>query len=168
MRVLIGASVIVVALGAALPAAGSPRAPRVLLAHGHAAFGDCPATAIEAQIAVASGGRSSPRGVTIRATVRDIGTGTCIFDGEMPSQGAQPIGPCGVLAVEVLNDHGTDVWPGRAAYNCPAEFSQSLVPGGSVEAVGSWNGVTPSGRPLPAGHYRLVVAQRFRFAVTVP
>ena len=75
---------------------------------------------------------------------------------------------CGSIGFEILGSHNKDVWPGVKPFNCPALGFAEMQPNATVEGSGAWTQTEPTGtKRVPAGHYTLVVAKNFFFALTV-
>jgi hypothetical protein len=145
------------------PIAGqSPVAPTVIKV-GPVDVGDCPPGTIEATVTIPRTVFTVNQPVSVRAVVRNTGTVPCDYAGL--SAKPQEAGPCGMLSMEVENARGLDVWPGNVAYNCQAEFEESIPPKGSVVAVGSWS--QDEGTLAPRGRYRLIVGRKLAFSITL-
>jgi hypothetical protein len=126
--------------------------------------GGCPPASLRAVVRVSSlvGGR----GVSVTATVHNVGARACPYEGRPPTA-VQQLGPCGALTLKVVNGHHRDLWPGDAVYMCPLLTSELLAPGALFTATGRWNGVLARGGRAPPGRYRLVVGGHLTFGFTL-
>jgi hypothetical protein len=152
---------------AAGPSIGSTE--RVLVESGGVSLvpstaGGCPPASLRAVIRVSSlvGGR----GVSVTATVDNVGARACPYEGRSPTA-VQQLGPCGVMTLKVVNGRHRDVWPGNGLSMCPLLTSELLAPGARFTATGRWNGVLALGGPAPPGRYRLVVGGHLTFGFTL-
>jgi hypothetical protein len=85
-----------------------------------------------------------------------------------PTSTALQAGPCGSIGFEILNAKKHNVWPGPAAFNCPALGFAELQPGDTAAGSGTWNQDKPnSSTRVSAGSYTLVVDGHFRFPIQV-
>jgi hypothetical protein len=83
-----------------------------------------------------------------------------------PTSSALEAGPCGSIGFDVIGPGRRTVWPGPAAFECPALGFAQLAPGASVSGSGTWDENKPgSSAHVPAGRYTVVVDGRFRFPV---
>jgi hypothetical protein len=85
-----------------------------------------------------------------------------------PTSTALQAGPCGSIGYEIVGAHRKNVWPGPAAFNCPALGFAELQPSATVSGAGSWSQDRPgSTHRVPTGSYTLVVDGHFDFPLHV-
>jgi hypothetical protein len=127
----------------------------------------CGAHALEARVTISRLEFSPAQPVTVHATVRNVGSSPCTVAGT-PQGPTTAIGPCSSLSLEVENRHGTNLWPGNAAYGCPMLSVAHLPAGGHFSATGSWDQKTAVGsRQVPPGRYRLIVGDSLSFTISI-
>jgi hypothetical protein len=157
----------------------SHKSARIVPSHktlltGAVTFWECPSKTTKALIVVNT--LTLHRGTLLKINfiVRNEGTKPCNY--VAPYSGAAPgptaatldAGPCGSIGFEILGSHNKDVWPGVKPFNCPALGFAEMQPNATVEGSGAWTQTEPTGtKRVPAGHYTLVVAKNFFFALTV-
>jgi hypothetical protein len=145
----------------------------------HAPFGNCAAKDITMLLSVPRLTFTAHQTVTIDAIVTNTGPTACGFSGFGPIPSAvsvastplptQSIGPCGSMELQFDNAQGVDIWPGHAAFSCPAGFEYQLLPGTHLRAVGSWGQglMFPLHGAAPKGNYRLLVDGRVASTITL-
>jgi hypothetical protein len=108
----------------------------------HVAFEGCPPATTVVKASLKRLTYTPYQAVTITVSVTN-GSGTACGrlsgQGLIPGQGQLSIGPCGTFGLEVQNAKGTNIYPGTAAFACPAEFGVAVPAHGAVKATTSWN-----------------------------
>jgi hypothetical protein len=158
-----------------LPVGGSVRG--VTVAHdtrpsGHqvktatVGLGTCESPNVSIRVAVAHRSYAPSQPVDVLAVVRNRGKQVCTYSGT--GRGNQYIGPCGAIAMSVIDSGGAPVWPGPVAYSCPMMSATDVAPGQRVIASGSWPKVIVTrarSSAAPSGTYRLVIADTVSFVI---
>jgi hypothetical protein len=131
-------------------------------------LGNCPFATVNLRVLIARTSYNPSQPVDVLGVARNEGPVSCTYAGT--ERGDQFIGPCGALSMSVLDGSGTSVWPGPVAYSCPEMGPTHLGPGAQVIAIGSWPRLTVTragSSPAPSGTYRLVIANRLSFTITL-
>jgi hypothetical protein len=141
---------------------------------GHSTFWECKAKSTEMLVAVSALTVHVGTPLTINVTVRNTGSTPCNYVAPYagvapgPTVSALQAGPCGSVGFQVVGPREHSVWPGPAAFHCPALGFAQLQPGAAVSGSGTWAENKP-GRTahVPLGRYTLVVDGHFRFPIRV-
>jgi hypothetical protein len=141
---------------------------------GQSVFWECKEKSTKVLVAVSSLTLHVGTPLTFNFTVRNTGSTPCNYVAPYASVAPGPTastlqaGPCGSLGFQVVGPGKHTVWPGPAAYNCPALGFAQLQPGATVSGSGSWAENKPSSTAHVApGRYTLVVDGHFRFAIRI-
>jgi hypothetical protein len=132
------------------------------------ALGNCPFATVNLRVLIARTSYNPSQQVDVLAVARNEGPVSCTYAGT--GRGDQFIGPCGAFWMNVLDGSGTSVWPGPVAYSCPEMGPTLLGPGAQVIATGSWPRLTVTragSSPALSGTYRLVIANKLSFTITL-
>jgi hypothetical protein len=139
----------------------------------HIPFENCSAKNVTVTISLP--GRSfvqpsvSKKPVPYQVTLRNAGDTPCGEEAadSPPVSRVLYVGPCGALSADVYNVFGVNVYPGDAAFSCPAFGESVYLPAhGTLTASDHWIGYTylaanpdlvAQYQPAPPGPYRLVV-----------
>ena len=138
---------------------------------GHSTFWECKAKSTKVLVAVNSLTLRVGTPLTVNFVVRNTGTSACNYVAPYAECRARAPRPAcsrpahaapSASRSSVLAKH--NVWPGPAAFNCPALGFAQLQPGASVSGRGTWAENKPGSRTrVAAGRYTLVVDGHFRF-----
>jgi hypothetical protein len=141
---------------------------------GHSTFWECKAPSTRVLVALSSLTLHVGTPLTINFVVRNIGTTPCHYVAPYadvapgPTAAVLQAGPCGSIGFDVVGTGKHNVWPGPAAFNCPALGFAQLQPGASISGSGTWAENEPgSAAHVAAGRYTIVVDGHFRFPVRV-
>jgi hypothetical protein len=141
---------------------------------GHSTFWECKAPSTRVLVALSSLTLHVGTPLTINFVVRNIGTTPCHYVAPYadvapgPTAAILQAGPCGSVGFDVVGTGRHNVWPGPAAFNCPALGFAQLKPGASVSGSGTWAENKPgSAAHVAAGRYTIIVDGHFRFPVRV-
>ncbi len=145
---------------------------------GHAAFWECQEKTTDILVAVSALTVHVGTPLVVDFVVRNTGSAPCNYvapyaaspSGSAPAPTATALaaGPCGSLAFAVVDSHRHSVWPGPAAFSCPALGFARLQPGATVGGSGTWDENKPgTSAHVAAGRYTLVVDGHFRFPIRV-
>lgn len=141
---------------------------------GHSTFWECKALSTKVLVALSSLTLHVGTPLTINFVVRNTGTAPCHYVAPYadvapgPTAAVLQAGPCGSIGFDVVAANKHNVWPGPAAFNCPALGFAQLEPGASVSGSGTWAENKPgSTAHVAAGRYTIVVDGHFRFPVRV-
>lgn len=138
------------------------RHPSPLVQQGHAGIGSCPAWSTEMTATANTSSFSQQQWFVVTLSAENLSKQSCTFVGSGPPARTQEVGPCGPTSLYVLNAEGTVVSP-TGTIMCPLLQTVTLGPGRTLRAQGDWG----IGVAVPDGRYTVVVAQTFRFSVSV-
>jgi hypothetical protein len=141
---------------------------------GHGVFWECPATTTSLLVGVNSNVLHPGQTLNLDFIVKNNGGTPCNYVAPYSStvpgtvSSTLQIGPCGSMGFQVEGPKHRDVWPGVAAFNCPALGFAQLQPGGTVTGFGTWNQLEPNAtKRVPVGNYTLVVDGHFSFPLVI-
>jgi hypothetical protein len=141
---------------------------------GHSTFWECSEKSTKVLVAVSSLTLHLGTPLAVNFTVRNTGSTPCNY--VAPYAGVAPgptatvlgAGPCGSLGFEVVGPGRHNVWPGPAAFDCPALGFAQLQPGASISGAGTWAENKPGSiAHVAPGRYTLVLDRHFRFPVRI-
>ena len=141
---------------------------------GHGTFWECKPKTTQILVGVNTLTLHPGATLSINFVVRNEAAAECNY--VAPYAGAAPgptstalqAGPCGSIGYEIVGAHRKNVWPGPAAFNCPALGFAELQPSATVSGAGSWSQDRPgSTHRVPTGSYTLVVDGHFDFPLHV-
>jgi hypothetical protein len=151
-------------------AAAKPKTVQV----GHSTFWECKTPSTKVLVALSSLTLRVGTPLTLNFVVRNTGTAACNYVAPYadvapgPTASVLQAGPCGSIGFDVVAANKHNVWPGPAAFNCPALGFAQLQPGASVSGSGTWAENKPgSTAHVAPGRYTVVVDGHFRFPVRV-
>lgn len=150
------------------------RAPTRRSRTAHVAFWECPAKSTSVLVAVDALVLHPGQTLHLSFIAKNLGQTACSYVAPYagvapgPTAAALTMGPCGSLPFVVDNTHDHNVWPGTAAFACPALGYAQLAPGQVVQGTGSWD-LTRGGStaPVAPGTYTVVVDKVLRIPLRV-
>jgi hypothetical protein len=150
------------------------RAPTRRSRTAHVAFWECPAKSTSVLVAVDALVLHPGQTLHLSFIAKNLGQAACSYVAPYagvvpgPTAAALAMGPCGSLPFVVDNKHGHNVWPGTAAFACPALGYAQLASGQVVQGTGSWD-LTRGGSTahVPPGTYTVVVDKVLRIPLRV-
>ncbi len=163
------------AAGAKSPHKASVRASAKLAQAGHGTFWECGAKSTGLLVGVNRLTLHPAQVLNLDFIAKNDGTTACNYVAPYANGGAGgavssalQIGPCGSMGFTIEGKHHHNVWPGLAAFNCPALGFAELQPGAAVIGSGSWAQTAPNSlKRVRPGRYTLLVDGQFKFALTI-
>jgi hypothetical protein len=150
------------------------QSPPKLAQAGHGTFWECSAKSTGLLVGVNRLTLHPSQVLNLDFIAKNNGTTPCNYVAPYVSGGtgvvstALQIGPCGSMGFTIEGQHHRNVWPGVAAFNCPALGFAQLQPGASVIGSGSWAQTSPNSlKRVRPGRYTIVVDGQFKFPLTI-
>jgi hypothetical protein len=143
---------------------------------GHGTFWECPAKTTRLLVGVNHLVLHPGQTLKMYFVAKNDGTVACnyvaphagVVSGPTATTTALTVGPCGSMSFEIEGAHHRNVFPGLAAYSCPALGFASLAPGTDVEGSGTWDQTKGGGTTrVPPGSYTVVIHGNFSFPLTI-